>query len=279
MRRNYIISIITFCILIDIVAQNPSTRSCEGGNQWPLPIPLPLAFAGDVASMILQRAVDPNELEGPMGVDSVRWVSKNDVLNYTVFFENDPAFATAHAQVVDIRIDMPDARLLDEFKLGTYTFANRSFEMPNEPNFYSMRLDCRDSLDIYVDVLAGMDVEKNQTFWHFSSIDPESGHAPWEVDRGMLPVNDSTHVGEGFVTFRLKPYEEMVTGDTISFFANILFDSNDTLQTNRWCNRIDAEAPVSKIKATVDQENYAHYRLSFEAEDDKGGRKVQSFFL
>lgn len=279
MRRNYIISIITFCILIDIVAQNPSTRSCEGGNQWPLPIPLPLAFAGDVASMILQRAVDPNELEGPMGVDSVRWVSKNDVLNYTVFFENDPAFATAHAQVVDIRIDMPDARLLDEFKLGTYTFANRSFEMPNEPNFYSMRLDCRDSLDIYVDVLAGMDVEKNQTFWHFSSIDPESGHAPWEVDRGMLPVNDSTHVGEGFVTFRLKPYEEMVTGDTISFFANILFDSNDTLQTNRWCNRIDAEAPVSKIKATVDQENYAHYRLSFEAEDDKGGSGMNRLFL
>lgn len=280
--KNYI-SIITIAVLSSLfcVANNPNNRNCKGGDQKPLPAPVPEAGLGDQASMalIIQRSVDPNELEGPMGVDSVRWVSKNDVLNYTVFFENDPAFATAHAQIVDIRIDMPDARLLNDFKLGTYTFANRSYEMPNEPNFYSMRLDCRDSLDIYVDVLAGMDVEKHQTFWHFSSIDPESGHAPWQVDRGLLPVNDSTHVGEGFVTFRLKPYEEMVTRDSISFHANILFDSNDTLQTNRWCNLIDAGAPVSKVKAVVDQENYSHYRLSFEAEDDKDGSGMNRVFL
>ncbi len=246
-----------------------------------MPTPVPEAGIGDMASMalIIQRSVDPNELEGPMGVDSVRWVSKNDVLNYTVFFENDPAFATAHAQVVDIRIDMPYEGLLKDFTLGTYTFANRAFEMPNESNFYSMRLDCRDSLDIYVDVLAGLDVEKNQAFWHFSSIDPESGHAPWQVDRGLLPVNDSTHIGEGFVTFRLKPFEEMVTGDSIAFHANILFDSNDTLKTNRWYNLIDAGAPTSKVIANVDNEDYSHYRLSFEAEDDKGGCGVNRVFL
>lgn len=279
-KKLYIILLIFFNIIS--IHGKIETGECDGkGNCQPSKPVKPQPGLGDQASMalIIQRSVDPNELEGPMGVDSVRWVSKNDVLNYTVFFENDPTFATAHAQVVDIRIYMPDARLLNDFKLGTYTFANRSFEMPNEPNFYSMRLDCRDSLDIYVDVLAGMDVEKNQTFWHFSSIDPESGHAPWQVDRGLLPVNDSTHVGEGFVTFRLKPYEEMVTGDTISFFANILFDSNDTLQTNRWCNRIDAGAPVSNVKATVDQENYAHYRLSFEAEDDRGGSGMNRVFL
>lgn len=277
MIKYYILILIAFIPSINIAADN----GCRGGQCLPLPTPIPQAGFGDQASMalIIHTSVDPNELEGPMGVDSVRWVSKNDVLNYTVFFENDPVFATAHAQVVDIRIDMPDGRLLNDFKLGTYTFANRAFEMPNEPNFYSMRLDCRDSLDVYVDVVAGMDVEKNQTFWHFSSIDPESGHAPWQVDRGLLPVNDSTHVGEGFVTFRLKPHEEMVTGDTISFFANIRFDSNDTIPTNRWCNKIDAGAPTSRIVATVDQENYSHYRLSFEAEDDRGGSGMNRVFL
>jgi len=261
---------------------NVKTKPCDGtGDCKPLPTPIPEAGLGDMASMalIIQRSVDPNEFEGPMGVDSVRWVSKNDVLNYTVFFENAPAFATAHAQVVDIRIDMPYEGLLKDFTLGTYTFANRAFEMPNEPNFYSMRLDCRDSLDVYVDVVAGLEVEKKQAFWHFSSIDPESGHAPWQVDRGLLPVNDSTHVGEGFVTFRLKPFEEMATGDSIAFHANILFDSNDTLRTNRWCNRIDAGAPTSKVIANVDQEDYSHYRLSFEADDDKGGCGVDRVFL
>lgn len=283
MKKISIILLISFICLnwAYVIAQSPNNRNCQGGNQQPLPTPVPQAGLGDQASMalIIRTSVDPNELEGPMGVDSVRWVSKNDVLNYTVFFENDPVFATAHAQEVDIRIDMPDARLLNDFKLGTYTFANRAFEMPNEPNFYSMRLDCRDSLDVYVDVVAGMDMEKNQTFWHFSSIDPESGHAPWQVDRGMLPVNDSTHVGEGFVTFRLKPHEEMATGDTISFFANIRFDSNDTIPTNRWCNKIDAGAPTSRVIATVDQENYSHYLLSFEAEDDRGGSGMNRVFL
>lgn len=280
MKKYYIIiSLINLCVITGILAQNPSNRICEGGNHRPLPTPNPQAGLGDIASMVLQQAVDPNELEGPMGVDSVRWVSKNNELSYTVFFENDPKFATAHAQVIDIRIDMPDIRLLNDFKLGTYTFANNSFEMPNEPNFYSMRLDCRDSLDIFVDVLAGMDIEKNQAFWHLSSIDPESGHAPWQVDRGILPVNDSTHVGEGFVTFRIRPFEEMVTGDTISFLANILFDANDTIPTNRWCNKIDAGAPISKVIAKVDQNDFSHYRLSFEAKDDKGGSGMNRVFL
>ncbi len=254
---------------------------CYKGKQQEQKAVDPTTSYGDSQSMalIIQTSVDPNELEGPMGVDSVRWVSKNDVLNYTVFFENDPAFATAHAQIVDIRIDLPHEKLMDGFTLGTYTFANRSYEMPNEPNFYSMRLDCRDSLDVYVDVQAGLEVQRKQAFWHFSSIDPESGHAPWQVDRGLLPVNDSTHVGEGFVTFRLRPHENMVTGDSIAFHANILFDSNDTIATNRWCNLIDAGAPVSSVVANVDQEDYSHYKLSFKAEDDKGGSGINRVFL
>lgn len=277
--------IIPIIIFISIFSMSPlisgkvGNKNCEGGNQHPLPIPIPQPGLGDANSIIMHLAVDPNELTGPLGVDSVRWVSKNDELSYTVFFENDPSFATAHAQIVDISIDMPDVRLLNDFKLGTYTFANRSYEIPNDPNFYSMRLDVRDSLDIYVDVLAGMDIENQKAYWRLSSIDPESGHAPWEVDRGLLPVNDSTHVGEGFVTFRIKPYEELVTGDTISFFANIVFDSNDTIPTNRWCNRIDAGAPTSRVIANVDQENYSHYRLSFNAEDDKNGSGVDKVLL
>lgn len=254
-------------------------KDCSGGDCTPPKQSIPEATIGDSTSMIAAIPVDPNELKGPEGIDSIRWVSINDVLNYTVLFENDPEFATAHAQIVDIRANLPHPKLLEKFALGTYTFANRSFEMPNEPNFYSMRLDCRDSLMIYVDVLAGLDVEKNQVFWHFSSIDPESGYAPWQVDRGMLPVNDSTHVGEGFVTFRIKPHEGMTTGDTIGFNAKILFDYNDTIPTNYWCNTIDAGAPTSTVKAVVDKKDYSHYHLSFEAEDDKGGCGVKQIRL
>ena len=43
-------------------------------------------------------SADPNEIIGPAGYDSIRWVSINDVLNYTILFENDSEFASANAQ-------------------------------------------------------------------------------------------------------------------------------------------------------------------------------------
>ncbi len=250
-----------------------------GGDYTPLPIPIPNPTPGDNAGMAALVSVDPNELEGPVGIDTVRWVSVNDVLNYTIYFENDPEFATAHAQIVDVRFDFPDKRLMKDFKLGRYGFANNAFDIEGEPNVYSTRLDMRDSMKIYVDLHAGLDMTKTQGFWRFSSIDPESGYAPWQVDRGMLPVNDSTHVGEGFVTFHMKPYEDMVTGDTISFNANIVFDSNDTIPTNSWKVTVDAGMPKSKIIAKVDEKDYTHYMLSFEASDDENGSGLKRIFL
>lgn len=124
---------------------------------------------------------------------------------------------------------------------------------------------------------AGLDIEKKTAFWNLSSIDPETGYAPWEVDRGILPVNDSTHIGEGFVTFHIKPCPTMQTGDTISIFANIVFDSNDSIATNRWCNMVDAGAPKSSIAFEVDSADYSHYRLRFNAQDDKGGVELRRF--
>ena len=268
--------ILGFCISMFAFADDVN---CNQGNQKPIPPKPPTNTPGDNAGMAALVSVDPNELEGPTGIDSVRWVSVNDVLNYTIYFENDPEFATAHAQIVDVRFDFPDKRLMKDFKLGRYGFANKAFDIGNEPNVYSTRLDMRDSMKIYVDLHAGLDMTKTQGFWKFSSIDPESGYAPWQVDRGMLPVNDSTHVGEGFVTFRIKPYEDMVTGDTISFNANIVFDSNDTIPTNNWRVTVDAGMPTSKINAKVDEKDYSHYMLSFTANDDENGSGLKRIFL
>ena len=162
-------------------------------------------------------SADPNEIIGPTGYDdSLRWVSINDVLNYTIFFENDPDFATANAQKVDVRFNFADKAAMKGFGLGMYGFANQSWNIEDAPAAYQNRIDLRDSMHIFVDLTAGIDVVKQQAFWLFNSIDPETGYNPWQVDRGMLPVNDSTHVGEGFVTFRLKPQEDLKTGDTIS---------------------------------------------------------------
>ena len=275
MKRIIAFLYMLLCITVVALAQCP-----VGGNDNPPPPPPHPQDPIDDTSTSGGISADPNEIIGPTGYDdSLRWVSINDVLNYTIFFENDPDFATANAQKVDVRFYFADKAAMKGFGLGTYGFANQSWNIEDAPAAYQNRLDLRDSMHIFVDLTAGIDVVKQQAFWLFNSIDPETGYNPWQVDRGMLPVNDSTHVGEGFVTFRLKPQEDLKTGDTISIQANIVFDQNDTIPTNRWRNTIDAGNPTSKVKARQDSKNEHLYHLTLQAADDEGGSGLKRVLL
>lgn len=234
--------------------------------------------AGDATSAG-QLSYDPNEVIGPEGFDTLRWVSINDVLSYTILFENDPEFATAAAQMVDVRFDFQSKAWMKGFGIGGYSFSNMSFPVAKLSNAYQSRIDLKDSLGYYVDLIGGLDVAKQQGFWTFTTIDPETGYAPWQAEMGLLPVNDSTHVGEGAVTFQLKPYEGLKTGDTISIKANIVFDQNDTIPTNRWTNTIDAGNPESKLTAELHPTLPNVYNLKFTAKDDEGGSGVRHVLL
>ena len=265
-------------MLLCLTAIADDKVKCHQGDQRP-PHRDSNEYPGGGQDFAGATSIDPNEIIGPQGYDSLQWVSINDVLNYTIYFENDPEFATANAQRVDVRFDFSKKELMKDFMLGTYGFANMSWNIEDATNTYQNRLNLVDTMQIYVDLIAGLDVTRKQAFWKFSSIDPESGFAPWQHDRGMLPVNDSTHVGEGFVQFSLKPVSTMKTGDTISIAANIVFDQNDTIPTNRWKNVIDAGTPTSKVIATADAENPSIHHLTFEAEDDEGGAGVKQVRL
>lgn len=252
---------------------------CNQGDQKPPkendPQNIP---AGDLTSQG-QLSYDPNEIIGPEGYDSVRWVSINDMLNYTIMFENDPEFATAAAQKVDVRFDLQNKAWMKGFGIGGYSFSNMSFQVAKPSNAYQQRIDLKDSLGYYVDLIGGLDVAKQQGFWTFNTIDPETGYAPMQAERGLLPVNDSTHVGEGAVTFQLKPYEGLKTGDTISIAAKIVFDQNDTIPTNRWTNKIDAGMPESKLTAEMHPTLPNVYNLKFTGKDDEGGSGIRHLLL
>lgn len=275
MKRIFFILSLLFCFAALADAQ----VSCNQGDQDPIPDSEHPQDPLDDTSTSGGISADPNEIIGPTGYDSVRWVSVNDVLNYTIFFENDPEFATANAQKVDVRFNFADKAAMKGFGLGTYGFANLSWNIDDAPAAYQNRLDLRDSMYIFVDLTAGIDVVKQQAFWLFNSIDPETGLNPWQVDRGMLPVNDSTHVGEGFVSFHLKPQEDLKTGDTLSIIASIVFDQNDTIPTNRWTNMIDAGNPTSKVKARQDSKNENLYHMTLQAADDEGGSGLRRVLL
>lgn len=265
-------------MLLCLTAVNAQVKCNQGDQDPPKPNDPENIPAGDLTSQG-QLSYDPNEVIGPEGYDSVRWVSINDVLNYTILFENDPDFATAAAQKVDVRFDFQNKAWMKGFGIGGYSFSNMSFAVAKPSNAYQQRIDLKDSLGYYVDLIGGLDVAKQQGFWTFTTIDPETGYAPMQAERGLLPVNDSTHVGEGAVTFQLKPYEGLKTGDTISIQANIVFDQNDTIATNRWCNKIDAGMPESKVTAELHPTLPNTYNLTFTGKDDEGGSGIRHILL
>lgn len=282
MKRVLVFISMLLCLTAGYAQNTNRNKPCgdgSGGCNAPNPNPKPNPWPADEASPIGLAPSDPNEVIGPIGFDSVRWVSINDVLNYTIMFENDPVIATAAARMVDVRFDFKEKALMKGFGIGRYAFANMSFPVSVASNAYQQRIDLKDSLGYFVDLIAGLDVANQQGFWNFSTIDPETGYAPWQAEMGLLPVNDSTHVGEGFVTFQLKPYAGMKTGDTISIQAKIVFDQNDTIPTNRWCNKIDAGMPESKVMAELHPTLPNTYNLSFTGKDDEGGSGVRHLLL
>jgi len=174
---------------------NPELQDPVGGDSIPVAIPL-----------------DPNEIVGTRGYDTAQWVSINENLPYTVYFENDPDFATAAAQRVEIRHKFHGNANMFSFGVGSFGFGNLVVEVPGSPVYYQKRLDLTASIGIFVDVVAGLDVTRGEAFWIFETIDPATGLPPQSVNVGFLPINDSIGSGEGFVNFTLKPKTECQQG-------------------------------------------------------------------
>ncbi|MBK7438653.1 MAG: hypothetical protein IPI77_18320 [Saprospiraceae bacterium] len=176
------------------------------------------------------RGGDPNELDGPVGYEVKKWVSINERLGYTIHFENDPKIATAPAQNVFVRMPIDPKININSLQLGDIGFGRFRFSIPPGSSYYADRLDVKDSLGLFVDIIAGIDIENKEIFWRFRSIDPATGLPPTEAQSGFLPVNDTSKSvadsipgkGEGFVNFSLKPLGNVSTGDTATEKAVIV---------------------------------------------------------
>lgn len=224
---------------------------------------------------------DPNDISGPEGYDTLHWIQKDMVMPFVVRFENDPEFATAPAQKVTINQEVDPNMNIFSFRLGDFGFGDFTFQVPANTTFYSQRLDVRDSLGVFVDVLAGIDIVNNELFWIFESIDPLTGQSPADARIGFLPVNDSIRQqGEGFISYTILPKTTVNSGDTILAQAVIVFDVNESIATNVWKNTIDAIAPTSHV---VD--NFTTYSdttsipIIFNGNDDPNGTGIKSYNL
>jgi RHS repeat-associated protein len=222
---------------------------------------------------------DPNEIIGPNGQPTKHWVSVKDRLPYTILFEND---TTASAPAKFVRVTSPIEPKQDAatFQLGNFGFNNQTFVVPPNTASYYQRLDCKDSLGLYVDITAGYDQINHVAFWEFQSIDPITLLSPSDPLKGFLLLQDSTQTnyGHGLVNFSIKPLQSAITLDTIGARATIMFDTNDTIPTNIAMNTIDAFAPTSHMNPiTANSNNTA--TLSWGGIDDAGGCGLKFYTL
>ncbi len=244
--------------------------------------PVTDSIPGDSINIPSNAPLDPNEIIGTRGYDNLgdtmQWVAATASLPYTIYFENDPNFATAAAQRVEVRHKLHPKVSRSTFVVGSFGFGSHVFSVEGSPSSYQTRLDLIEDMGIYVDVVAGLDVVNNEAFWILQSIDPATGLAPISVDMGFLPVNDSTHCGEGFVSFTIKPNErQCVTGDTITAQASIVFDINEAIPTNKWVNTVDALPPTTVLTGTEVELN--ELLLQFTGSDDTNGCGIKQFKL
>ena len=284
--KKLVIFIVLFCGLnASIFAQCPIDGGDEGGGPTggAAPIPDPNPHGG--GEIDVTQPVDPNEIIGPTGydvagtIDLMRWLSATQRLSYTVYFENDPELATAAAQRVEVRHKLHGKANYASFELGDFGFSNQVFTVTGNPVSYQTRLDLRDSMGLYVDVVAGIDVVHNEAFWIFQTIDPLTGLPPLGANEGFLPINDSTHRGEGYVTFSIVPNTALChTGDTITATASIVFDVNNAIATNTWVNTIDAAAPTSTLQVEPNA-TYDSMLVAFSGSDDADGSGIKQYRL
>ena len=270
----FFLLIVAFIFSPSVLAQCPDPGGDDGssgGSGGITPHP------GPGTKIPIEASRDPNEIIGPTAFmsftsigDTVRWISAEQRMPYTIYFENDPELATAAAQVVSVRLKLDRLMNMADFAVGSFGFGSQIFSVEGNPLSYQTRLDLRDEMNLYVDVVAGIDIVSGEAFWIFSSIDPATGIAPTETNRGFLAINDSTHAGEGFVTFSIKPKTALChTGDSIHAQATIVFDINEPIVTNRWVNAVDAVPPTSSME--VVQETADSLYIAFSGTDDATG--------
>lgn len=255
------------------MAQNPCPPA-GGGSLIALPKKGGIPFSTTVIN-----SYDPNEIIGPAGIGTPRWVSINDQLPYTINFENSEE-ATAPAKTVSIYYPIDLKQGGNKFLLGSFGFNSLTFNVPPNSATYYTRLDVRDSLGLFVDVTAGYDVANNRAFWLFQSIDPITLGPVTNPLKGLLLLQDSSqpNYGHGFANFTIKAIDDANTGDEMQATAKIIFDNNDTIPTNIETNTIDALPPHSKINGLPSTSPNSIY-LTWSGLDDPDGVGVEKYDL
>lgn len=207
-------------------------------------------------------AIDPNDKTGPLGDGSAnRYIQGAKALTYNVAFENQPT-ATAPASQV-IVTDQLDPTILDlsTLTLGTIQFGTNSITLPAGVNIYNTTYKLSPTLNVRI--AGSLDQNTGLLKWTFTSIDPSTGQPPTDPTVGFLPPDTDGIKGQGSVLFNVAPKQGQTTGTQITNIASVVFDSNAAINTPKWSNTLDVDAPASSIAPLPANENTTAQTTTF----------------
>ena len=214
------------------------------------------------------NSYDPNEIYGYISPSGCKFIAKDSVktVNYRIEFENDTAFATSSAHVVEIR-DTLDARF---FELSTFaptyiSIGDKREQLDGTPNFVRT-VDMRPQINTVVQVEGQYDEQTGIARWLFTSLDPMTMEPTDDVMQGFLPVNYDGTSGVGDVAYRIGLKKGMDDGTLITNRASIVFDNNEPILTPTWINIVDGSAPTSEF-ISVEELNDTVIRLKWKGND------------
>lgn len=191
---------------------------------------------------------DPNDMYGytsPSGDNYIGLDVKE--VSYTIEFENDPEIANASAARIKVD-DSLDGKVFDltTFKPLKMIIGKKETELPASHSFVQT-LDMRPEINAIAELSFNYDADKGEASWSIRSLDPMTLEPTRYIDDGILPVNDDSGHGTGFLTYSIGLLDGLADGTKIKNSAVIVFDDNEPISTPEYVNVTDYILPEAMI--------------------------------
>lgn len=193
---------------------------------------------------------DPNEMEGPLGYgDPVtqRFVLPDEWLNYKIHFEN---ITNATASACEIRVN---ATLSGNLDWSTFEFSEVCLGSQIDSSLFGKKggeyIVSRSGESFKLKMVFSFNESTGELSCYLRAWDEtqaDQGGWPADVLAGILPPNDDTGRGEGYIAYRVKVKNSAVASARIDGSATIVFDTNDPITTDpAWWNLVTTPVVVS----------------------------------
>ena len=216
---------------------------------------------------------DPNEKVGIKGAGGKSCVRQGETMEYAIYFENDAEKAQLAAQTVTVIDTLDTAFDLSTFEFTGSEVANTIIDIPSGKAETIVYTDLRPANNLILKTDMKLDIDTRELKVVYSSLDTLTYEPTQDVFAGFLPPNDSTHIGEGHFSYRVKLKDDVADGYVVKNQAHIFFDYNDEIATNITNHTIDSTAPISAVDGLPSETEKDSIMVSWSGIDEGAGIK------